>query len=573
MAEFGARSDASRFGAIVLGRRFRRALAAPILLLVAAFAGCSDGSDGCATGVVATSSGDVCGTVAAVDELPGVEVEAFLGISFAESTAGEGRFRAPQPKARVDGVYQATSYGAACPQSDSSRAPAATSEDCLSVNVWRPAERGDAPLPVMVWIYGGAFVTGYNANPLYQGDYLAAQQDVIVVAVNYRVGALGFLAGIAGLEGNFGLMDQQLGMQWVADNVAAFGGDAERVTLFGESAGAMSVGLHALSVPSSRPLFANAILESNPFGLPYRTVAQASAVGTAFAGELGCAADDLACLRAVSADQIVTAQGKASLQIASLLGERLAGFLVWAPVVDGSFVVDEPLDGADAGLLDLPTVLGTNQDEGTVFVYALAATTGGVISPKAYEAALDFLFGKDDAQQIIARYGLDPVNNFANLSRVAGDYLFGCANRWVARRARSGIHVYEFRETSVNLWPDVPPCAGEACHSDELPFVFHVDTPLGFTFDAAQARLSDEMVAYWGAMATLREPAPPGLPPWPAFTPAGLEYMIFDTPALSTAVNPIPNCDFWDTIGYGAPAALASLAAVASDSTAGASLE
>jgi carboxylesterase type B len=539
--------------------RARRPWRAALVLVVAgALAACSDGGDGCATGVIATTTGDLCGVVAPVEDLPGVEVEAFLGVPFAESTAGDGRFGPPVAKARMPGVFDASQVGAACPQSDSTRAPATTSEDCLTVNVWRPAVRGDEPLPVMVWIYGGAFLTGYNANPLYQGDYLAAKENVVVVAVNYRVGALGFLAGIAGLDGNFGLMDQQLGLRWAVDNAAAFGGDPGRVTLFGESAGAMSVGLHALSVPSSRPLFQNAIMESNPFGLPYRTPAQASAVSAQLAAELQCAPSDLACLRAVPADLIVAAQGKATLQIASLLGERLAGFLVWAPVVDGALVVREPVDGAEAGALDLPTLLGTNADEGTVFVAALAAATGGVVKPAAYEAALDFLFGKDAAAQIVALYGLDPVNNFDNLARITGDYLFGCANRWVALQARDGIHVYEFRETSVNLWPDVPACAGEACHSDELPFVFHVDEPLGFTFDAAQARLSDEMVAFWGAMATLRTPEVPGLLPWPAFGPDGLDYLIFDTPALSTAVDPIPNCGFWDTIGYGAPEAIAS---------------
>ena len=540
-----------------------RVNAALALLGITLLAACSNGSGGCATGVVATTSGDVCGAVVAVDELPGADVDAFLGIPFAESTAGEGRFAAPQAKKAMSGVYQATTYGPACPQSDSTRAPASVSEDCLSVNVWRPADRGDAPLPVMVWIYGGAFVTGYNANPLYQGDYLAAKNDVIVVAVNYRVGALGFLAGIAGLDGNFGLQDQQLGMQWVADNIAAFGGDPARVTLFGESAGAMSVGLHTLSIPSSRSLFQTAIIESNPLGLPYRNVAQAALVGGALAKEVGCAADDLACLRAVPAEQIVTAQDKAELSIVSLLGDRLAGFLAWAPVVDGSFVVTQPLDGAAGGQLDVPTLIGTNHDEGTVFVYAIAAQNGGVVPPKAYQAALAFLFGAKDAAAIVGVYGLDPVNNFDNLSRITTDYLFGCATRHVASQARAGIHVYEFDEKSVNLWPDVPPCANEACHSDELPFVFHVDTPLGFTFDADQARLSDEMVAYWGAMAQQQQPAVSGQLAWPEFTPAGLEYMILDTPALSTAVNPIPNCDFWDGIGYGAPAALEAMSEAA----------
>jgi carboxylesterase type B len=325
---------ASRCSAGVGRQRWLCRLAtAGALLATAVAAGCGNGSDGCATGVVSTTSGKVCGEVLAVDELPG-QVDAFLGIPFAESTAGDGRFSAPQAKAALPGVFQANTYGPACPQSDTTRAPASTSEDCLSVNVWRPVKRGDAPLPVMVWIYGGAFLTGDNANPLYQGDYLAAKQDVIVVALNYRVGALGFLAGVAGLEGNFGLMDQQLGMRWVADNIAAFGGDPARVTLFGQSAGAMSVGLHLLSIPSSRSLFQTTILESNPFGLPYRTVPQARAVGSAFAKELGCAADDLACLRAAPVDQIVTAQSKAELTIIGLLGDRLAGFLAWAPVAE-----------------------------------------------------------------------------------------------------------------------------------------------------------------------------------------------------------------------------------------------
>ena len=541
----------------------RSAVGVLAIVAGALLAGCG-GSSSCPTGVVSTTSGDVCGSVVAVEEFSGTSVDAFLGIPFAESTAGENRFAAPVPKARLDGLYDATSYGPACPQGTSSRPPETSSEDCLSINVWRPAGRHSERLPVMVWIYGGAFLTGYNSNPLYQGDYIAAREDVIVAALNYRVGALGFLAGVAGLEGNFGLQDQQLGMEWVRENIAAFGGDPDRVTLFGESAGAMSVGLHVLSVPSSRPLFQTAILESDPFGLPYRTPAQATAVGAAFAKEVDCDASDLACLRAVPVDQIITAQSEAALSLLSLLGSRLAGFLAWAPVVDGSFVVREPVDGATEGELDLPTLIGTNHDEGTVFVAEIAAATGGSVSPQAYTLVLELLFGKDEAPEIIALYGLDPTDNFDNLSRIATDYLFGCATRYVARQAQSGIHVYEFDETSVNLWPDVPQCAGEACHADELPFVFHVDTPLGFTFDAEQAELSDEMVSYWGAMAKQQAPVPPGLLAWPEFdTEAGVNYMIFDTPALSLAVDPIPNCDFWDQIGYGAPGVEAALAAAA----------
>src|SRR5262249_53347504 len=146
-----------------------------------------------------------------------------------------------------------------CPQNDTPPfgvALSATSEDCLTVNLWR-RHGGDRALrrPVLVWIYGGSFDAGATAIPMYDGAYMAAQQDVVVVTLNYRIGALGFLAGTDGLTGNYGLMDQQLALEWVQENIAAFGGDPDQVTLFGQSAGAMSVGLHLLSLPSSAGLF------------------------------------------------------------------------------------------------------------------------------------------------------------------------------------------------------------------------------------------------------------------------------------------------------------------------------
>src|SRR5262249_42052277 len=153
----------------------------------------------------------------------------------------------------------------------------------LSLNVWRPrGVRAGQKLPVMVWIYGGSFRNGGTSVPVYNGGYLAATNDVVLITIKYRLGALRFLSGVDGLTGNYGLLDQQLAFQWVRDNAESFGGDPEKVTIFGESAGAMSVGLHTMSIPSSTGLFRAGIMQSNPLGIPYKTLAQSVPIGAAF---------------------------------------------------------------------------------------------------------------------------------------------------------------------------------------------------------------------------------------------------------------------------------------------------
>jgi para-nitrobenzyl esterase len=151
---------------------------------------------------------------------------------------------------------------------------------------------------------------------------------------------------------------------------------------------------------------------------------------------------------------------------------------------------------------------------------------------------------------IVARYGSSPTgDNAASLSNVTTDYLFGCANRYVALTARSEMFVYRFDETSLNVWTDVPACDDQACHADDVPFTFHSDTVLGRTFTPAQDQLSNQMIGYWTSFARSLDPNGGDQLFWPPFTPDGLEYMLLDTP-LSTAVNPVANCDFWDQIGY-----------------------
>jgi carboxylesterase type B len=269
----------------------------------------------------------------------------------------------------------------------------------------------------------------------------------------------------------------------------------------------------------------------------------------------------------VPVQELLTAQGSAALQLSSLLGAKLAGFLVFAPVVDGSFVVREPTVGAQQGAQTVPMIAGTNHDEGTIFVAEVADLFGGTVSDQVYVSILNLLFGLPTTSEILELYPTSPTgNNFTQLSRIANDYLFGCSTRFVGMQAQQPSWLYEFDETSLNIWQgQVPQCAGEACHGDDVPFVFHADQQIGITFTPEQAQLSDEMVGYWGTFATRLSPNATGFFAWPEFDPATLQYIILDTPALTTAVNPIPNCAFWDTVGYDldAPTVAAAAAALA----------
>ena len=194
---------------------------------------------------------------------------AYRGIPYAQPPVGALRWAAPQPLPAWTSPRSATAFGAICPQDGTATGD---SEDCLFLNVWTPqaaVQRGKR-LPVMVFFHGGAFVYGAGSLPAYDGSYLAASGNVVVVTLNYRLGALGFLSvPELGLTGNYGILDQRLALRWVARNIRAFGGDPDKVTLFGQSAGAMSVGLHLFSIPDGRKLFRAAIMESNPLALPY----------------------------------------------------------------------------------------------------------------------------------------------------------------------------------------------------------------------------------------------------------------------------------------------------------------
>lgn len=527
----------------------------------------------CSTGTIQTSSGPVCGFTSNVPITgPGTFTSsAYLGIPYATPPTGPLRWQYPQPFPKSSTTLQATAFGNECPQSTVASGSQCTlqpgqGEDCLYLNVWVPSgTTASSQLPVMVFIHGGAFVTGSGgglAGDLYDGTYLAATGKVIVVTFNYRLGVLGFLA--QGGNYNFGFADQLLALNWIRTNIAGFGGNPNNVTLFGESAGAMSVGLHALSSPKSAGLFQAGIMESNPLGLPYKSASQAQTLSTAF-----CA--NGLCTTAATACDLVEAQNEFMLtQAGNYLS--LPDMLMWAPTIDNTYISNQPI--ASAGSLSVPLILGTNRDEGAVFVYAAEARAPkSLVNPPnsaAYVGLLNKLFGTTNSEEIrsLERYqcglSLDCSSQIVN---VITDSMFTCANRYLAVQATLAanpqpLYLYQFTQvSSFNFWSppvptSVPQCNGLVCHADELPYVFNTAGKIGHTFTPAEEALSQTVGGYWTSFANSQAPGSN----WPPFKPNKTYRLLNES--SSTANDPLytsANCSLWDEIGYGNTEAVNSL--------------
>ncbi|WP_462322184.1 carboxylesterase/lipase family protein [Halochromatium sp.] len=526
----------------------------------------------CTTASVRTSSGLFCGLEQQVESQAnggaGRSVIAFLGIPYGESTAGSNRWAPPVPFtpksiAPTDVPQSATRFGPSCPQALKPGVQLDLSEDCLSLNIWTPVPPDEVasadPLPVMIFIYGGSFVDGNSSNPLFDGRHLAAIGDVVVVTLNYRLGALGFLAGIDGLKGNYGLMDQRLAMEWVRDNIAKFGGDPEKVTIFGQSAGAMSVGLHLIS-PASQPLFAAAIMESNPYGIPYKSLDLAAHFASILQANLGCEREGLTCLRGKPFEHLVAHQAAGIIPMISILS-GFATELVWAPVLDGEQVPAQP----SASAITKPAILGTTLNEGLIFAVSQQTRFGGTkpqVLKIEYELMLDLMFSVDIARRIEAhpRYAPRSGDNTNIMSQLITDYLFTCANRHVLSQAEAPVWAYQFRHPpSFNIWPDIAPCApatNTVCHAAELPFVFaNADTaeiqadPKPHQLQPSEQQLSQTLIDYWTRFAKQQNPNPAGDSDWAPFSTTSPTRFILDLKTESKT-DLDANCDFWDEIGY-----------------------
>jgi para-nitrobenzyl esterase len=465
------------------------------------------------------------------------DLHVYRGIPFAAAPLGELRWRAPQPSQGWTGVRRADRFAPSCMQPAGPNAvlgaPALdVSEDCLYLNVWTPASDAGAHLPVMVWIYGGGFSQGSTAIPLYGGEQLA-RHGVIVVSIAYRVGPFGFMAHPAlsaesdrHVSGNYGLLDQIAGLRWVKRNIAAFGGDPDRVTIFGESAGGISVSMLAAS-PQAAGLFAAVISESGGSFGPTRsppqpgenvpTLQDAESDGAAFAGELG--AHSATELRKLSA---------AAIQ------QKLTGEPRFWPLLDGWVIAGDQYKLYQAGRYnDTAILVGTNSDEGALF-----PPPG---NRDAFITAVHQRYGPY-ADRLLALYPSADSSWLQSSRDLTRDAAFGW-HTWAWARlqvqtGRSKVFLYYFDHTpqrpAQSPWKSAP----GAVHSEEMIYVFgHLNqVPLPWT--ATDRKLSAEMVDYWTNFAKQGDPNASGLSNWPAFTKARPAVMDFtDAPRAAGVPN------------------------------------
>jgi len=453
-------------------------------------------------------------------------VAVFRNVPYAAAPLGPLRFQPPAPAPHWAGERDASRHGAIAPQPPS-RLRAAMgdftvpqSEDCLSVTVWTPAT-DQARRPVLVWLHGGAFMSGAGSLPWYSGAHMAGRGNMVVVGVNYRLGALGFmhLPGVS--APNLGLQDQFCALDWVSRNITAFGGDPDNITVAGQSAGGFSV-LAMLAVPRARAQFRRAIAQSAPFGRVMRAPAAAADNARRLQDLLGISTADQ--WQDVSAADIVAAQVKLTIATA----EFANAVPPFGPVADGVLFGYDLLPAALAGAAERDLLLGHTRDEMAAF-FAIDEQVK-CAPPAAIEGRFRAHFGAGaDAAQIEYRQRARSPSPMHLLGEVAGDALFngGCF-AFAERVAALGrpAHVFRFD------WA-APGNPFSACHCIELPFVFNnlaswAAPMLDGGDRAAMATLATRMQDAWIAFAHGGDPAHPGLPAWPCFGAATREVMLLD---------------------------------------------
>ncbi|MFA4876540.1 MAG: carboxylesterase/lipase family protein [Methanoregula sp.] len=478
-------------------------------------AGCSQKTEG--PGIVKTGTGPVLGTTE-----NGITV--YRGIPYAAPPVGDLRWRPPAPVQPWTGVRNATGYGPICPQvitddPTPGSPPQPMSEDCLFVNVWTPAHTPGEKLPVMVFIHGGAFIEGAGSQPLYDGSVLA-KSGVIVVTLNYRLGSLGFLShpdlvneSATGTSGNYGLMDQQAALQWVQENIGAFGGDPSKVTVFGESAGATSI-LAQLASPQAKGLFRQAIVESGPLwtnGSELNIVSTRGAAeqnGMDLAKSLGYPGPGaIRQMRTLDAMTIINATPRPASTF------WLTHTLKFKPSVDGYILPAAPEDiFRDGQQIAVPLIIGTNADEGTM----LAAGTG--MNASAYEKYIRNRFGEHAGEVLAAYPAKTPDEVQYQMERIMTDFDFADAAKTIAgSMATLNQSTYLYRFTYV-----MPGQPFGAFHGSELFFVFR---PASSKPDPASRRVSDTMIAYWTQFAKTSNPGSAMNVTWPPYSRENPRYL------------------------------------------------
>jgi len=478
------------------------------------------------------------------------DVRVYKGIPFAAAPVGKLRWRPPQPVVTWEGIRRCTAFAPSCPQPRQivGRDVGERSEDCLYLNVWTPAEAADGRLPVMVWIHGGGHTTGSGSLSYYDGESLA-RQGVVVVTINYRLGPLGYLAhpllskeSGRGVSGNYGMLDQIAALRWVQRNIAAFGGDPGRVTIFGESAGAVSVCRLMIS-PLAKGLFHRAIAQSGGAHGRNRHLRQTwygmepmEKVGERLATALGCdqADDPLAALRAASAEQLL----EASRPSQGLFGKGIK----FGPVIDGWAIPDDPTDLWAAGKQhSVPFMAGSNADEGSVFLKQLP-----IRHILGYKLTVRMMF-REHADRVLALFPAQTDQDVRPaMNRMVTMSAFAAPMRSLARSmAKVDAPGYLYHFTRVAPGTAVKPYG--AFHGLEIGYVFGTLKPaLGPT--PRDWELSKAMSACWARFAKTGDPNGEGIPAWPVYQAATDQHLEFGDAVEVKAGLHKSACDLFDEL-------------------------
>jgi para-nitrobenzyl esterase len=465
----------------------------------------------CVPAQVRTASGVVEGTTSADGK-----IQIYKGIPYAAPPVGNLRWKEPQPAAAWEGVKKATEFGARCMQGriydDMVFRDSGPSEDCLHLNVWTPATKPDAKLPVMVWIYGGGFQAGATSEPRQDGEHLA-HKGVVVVSMDYRLGIFGFFShpGLTAesphhASGNYGLLDQAAALKWVHENIAAFGGDPDKVTIFGESAGSFSVSAQMAS-PVAKGLVHAAIGESGAFfgkTLSAKPLAESERRNAIFAEELGM--KSIAQLRAVEADKLLNAVLKKKDT------DR------FGPNIDGYFMpTSAAAIYAKGSQARIPLLAGWNHDEENYHAFF----DDQPVSKESYAAKIRRRFGDSatDAMKLFPGGTDEQIKSSAGLLSGADFIAYGTW-KWIEVHRQTGgsaVFRYEFDEPLPLEEGHAPDAEAFANHSGEIEFVFGTLDSKKLPWGPEDYKLSEAMGTYWTNFAKTGNPNGPGLPEWPRY--------------------------------------------------------
>ncbi|CAH1272267.1 BCHE [Branchiostoma lanceolatum] len=458
----------------------------------------------------------------------------FFGLPFGEPPVGEFRWRPPRQYNRswAPNVRDGTVPGPGCYQgrcfpgdSDSDfQCPRdrKVSEDCLYLNVFAPREilnSTAAKLPILFWIHGGQYEKGSGSAYLYDGRFLANKTNTIVVTINYRLAAFGFLVAGQGEDaatGNYGLLDQVAALRWVKENIGSFGGDKNRVTVFGQSAGSDSVATLLIN-PKFTDLFQQAIMLSVPFTIPHKSRWEALRLGEHLAEKLDCSHGDMKCLLSKNSSALQAGLNRMGTFYSDPY-RPLEASMPWGPTVDGNIVPAASVDSFAKGhFQSKPFIIGTTLEEAVLFIYSLynkPVTTRETL----YEAYAAFVHLK--APEVAKEYPADETSSDYRplMSTLTTDWVFKCSTRNVIRSAISSgdtdvwLYLFDHVWSFPHLWDYQKNCNGHVCHAEDLPFVFQTTKlPVtNMTMTAEEQVMADSIAYYYGNFAHTGDPNKPG---------------------------------------------------------------